>query len=80
LAVFGSVLRSEEFRSDSDVDFLVTFENPRDLGPWMSRLSRLAEDLQTVVGRSVDVALRDQLKWVIRDRVLASAQVIYARR
>lgn len=77
LAVFGSVL-TDDFRPDSDVDFLVTFENPQNLGPWMSRLTNLQEELGKVTGRKADVALRDGLKWVIRDRVLASARVIYA--
>lgn len=53
LAVFGSALR-DDFRVDSDVDFLVKFEND-DAGPWMSRLTRLQEDLADLLNRPVDV-------------------------
>jgi predicted nucleotidyltransferase len=77
LAVFGSILR-EDFRPDSDVDFLVLFEND-DYGPWMSRLTQLAESLSRLLGRKVDVVPRNSLKSVLRDEVLASAEVIYAK-
>jgi len=53
LAVFGSVIR-DDFRPDSDVDFLVKFEND-DAGPWMSRLTGLQEDLARLLERPVDV-------------------------
>ncbi len=76
LCVFGSVLTSE-FGPDSDVDFLVVFDSD-DLGPWMSRVTDLAEELQKLIGRKVDLALKDGLKWVIRDRVLSEAQVLNA--
>jgi predicted nucleotidyltransferase len=75
LAVFGSVLR-DDFRPDSDVDFLVVFKN-NDYGPWMGKLTELAEELSDLLRRKVDLVPKEMLKWVIRDRVLASAQVIY---
>lgn len=53
LAVFGSALR-DDFRADSDVDFLVRFEND-DAGPWMGYLTGLQEDLAELLGRPVDV-------------------------
>lgn len=53
LAIFGSVLRSD-FHADSDVDFLARFEG-NDLGPWMSRLTELQDELATLLGRRVDV-------------------------
>jgi predicted nucleotidyltransferase len=53
LAVFGSALR-EDFRPNSDIDFLVRFEND-DAGPWMSYLTGLQEDLASLLGRPVDV-------------------------
>ena len=43
LAVFGSVLR-DDFHADSDVDFLVVFQN-NDYGPWMGKLTELEEEL-----------------------------------
>lgn len=56
LAVFGSALR-DDFGPDSDVDFLVEFEND-DAGPWMSHLSGLQEDLGKLLRRDVDVVER----------------------
>jgi uncharacterized protein len=75
LAVFGSLLR-DDFTPDSDIDFLVVFEND-DYGPWMGRLTGLEAELSELLGRPVDVVPRPMLKWVIRDRVLAEAQPIY---
>lgn len=75
LAVFGSVLR-DDFHADSDVDFLVVFQN-NDYGPWMGKLTELEEELSSLLQRKVDLVPREMLKWVIRDRVLASAKVIY---
>ena len=75
LAVFGSLLR-DDFTPDSDIDFLVVFDND-DYGPWMGKLSGLEAELSERLGRPVDVVPKPMLKWVIRDRVLAEAQPIY---
>jgi predicted nucleotidyltransferase len=75
LSVFGSALR-QDLSLESDVDFLVVFKND-DYGPWMARLTGLEEDLSRLVGRKADLVPKRDLKWVIRDRVLSSAQVIY---
>ncbi len=75
LAVFGSALR-EDFSPCSDVDFLVKFKND-DYGPWLSKLNRLEAGLAQILGRPTDVVPRDDLKWVIRERVLESAEMIY---
>lgn len=76
LALFGSVLRPD-FRPDSDVDFLVEFEPDAPIGllDYCALQNRLAELLH----RRVDLVAKDGLKRVIRDSVLASARVIYAR-
>jgi predicted nucleotidyltransferase len=52
LEVFGSVLR-EDFRAESDVDFLVSFEPA--MGPVGFDWFRLKEELAQLVGRKVDV-------------------------
>lgn len=79
LAVFGSALR-EDFRPDSDIDFLVSFEND-DSGPWMNKLTGLEEDLGALFGRKVDVVFRKGLEqsrnWIRRRDILDSAVVIY---
>jgi hypothetical protein len=75
LSVFGSALR-DDFGPDSDVDFLVEFKND-DYGPWMGKLTNLAEELSELLGHQADIVPKKNLKWVIRDRVLASAKVVY---
>ena len=78
LSIFGSALR-EDFRPPSDVDFLVVFKN-NDYGPWLSKLTGLEGALAKLLGRNVDLVPKEGLKWVIRDRVLQSAQVVYEDR
>lgn len=79
LAVFGSAL-GDDFRPDSDIDFLVTFEND-DSGPWMSKVTGLEEDLGALFGRKVDVVFRKGLEqsrnWIRRREILDAAVVIY---
>ena len=79
LALFGSIL-GEAFLADSDVDFLVTFEND-DSGPWMNRVTGLEEELVALLGRKVDVVFRKGLEqsrnWIRRREILDSAVVIY---
>jgi uncharacterized protein len=67
LEVFGSVLR-EDFRSESDVDFLVSFEP--DQGPLGLERFQLEEELAQLVGRKVDVLDR---------RVVEKSRNLYRR-
>lgn len=77
LAVFGSVARGEA-RPDSDVDLLVEFEPDASIG--YIGLETAADDLSRFFGgRYVDIGRPKQLHWMIRDRVLAEARVLYAR-
>ncbi len=59
LSLFGSVLR-EDFGSDSDVDFLVTFGE----GSHWSLLDLVAmeEELAELLGRSVDIVTRASIE------------------
>jgi predicted nucleotidyltransferase len=79
LAVFGSALR-EDFRPDSDIDFLVVFDSD-DLGPWMSRLSDFQAELSALLQRPVDVALKSSVErsenYIRRNHILRSAQRVY---
>jgi len=79
LAVFGSILR-DDFGPDSDVDFLVTFEND-DYGPWARKLTDLKEELAKLLGRGVDLVPRRAIdrsrNRTRRKSVLESAAVIY---
>lgn len=75
LAVFGSVVR-EEAGSASDVDVLVEFQPGARVG--FLRIAALAEALEPVFGRSVDLVLKAGLKPIIRDAVLREAEVLFA--
>ncbi len=79
LALFGSALR-EDFGPDSDIDFLVTFEND-DPGPWGRKYIGLREDLSALLQRRVDVVPRRAIErsrnWIRRKSILDTAVVIY---
>ena len=79
LAVFGSALR-DDFRRDSDVDFLVVFEND-DYGPWLSKLTDLEEELSRLLGRKVDLVSKRGVEqsenYIRRKHILESAEVVY---
>jgi predicted nucleotidyltransferase len=66
--VFGSVARGED-TPDSDVDFLV------EAAPRHSRFfpGGLVSDLETLLGRRVDIVEPEGLHPLIRDRVLKEA-------
>jgi hypothetical protein len=74
LKIFGSAARGEE-RPESDVDVLVEFEGRKSLFD----LVGLQLDLEEVLGRDVDVLTEPSLSPYLRDRILASASVVYAR-
>ncbi|HEY3269209.1 MAG TPA: nucleotidyltransferase domain-containing protein [Armatimonadota bacterium] len=80
LSVFGSVLR-DDFRPDSDVDFLVVFRND-DAGPWAGKFMYMEEELSTLLGRPVDVVDKSAVEasgnYIRRAHILKSAEVIFA--
>ena len=69
--LFGSVARGEA-GLDSDVDFLVDLEPGRSL----LDLGGLLMDLQSLLGRRVDVVTEAGLRPRIRPRVLKEAQAL----
>ena len=76
LALFGSVL-GDDFRADSDVDVLVSFD-PK-AHPSLLDLVELREDLKDLFGREVDLVERAGLRNPFRRRaILSTAQVVYA--
>ena len=76
LALFGSVLR-DDFGPDSDVDVLVEFE-PGHV-PGLIRLSGMELDLSPLFGgRKVDMRTPEDLGHRIRERVVTSAEGVYA--
>ncbi|GAB4193405.1 MAG: hypothetical protein Fur006_38430 [Coleofasciculaceae cyanobacterium] len=78
LALFGSVLR-EDFRSDSDIDVLVTFfpESRFDL----LELMAMKEELEDIFGRKVDLVNKRDIErsdnWIRRENILGTARVFY---
>jgi predicted nucleotidyltransferase len=80
LSVFGSVLR-DDFRSDSDVDFLVVFRG-NNAGPWLAKYQQMEEELAQLLGRRVEVvsrrAVEQSRNYLRRHAILSSARVLYA--
>ncbi|MEM9543625.1 MAG: nucleotidyltransferase family protein [Cyanobacteria bacterium P01_E01_bin.42] len=68
IRVFGSVARGEA-TEDSDIDFLVDLGEH--LSPWFP--VRLIRELESLLGRKVDIATEKGLKDRIRERVLREA-------
>jgi predicted nucleotidyltransferase len=75
-ALFGSVL-TDEFGDDSDVDVLVTFEEPT---RWsLFDVVDMKDELERLFGRKVDFVEKAAIRNPWRRRsILASYQVIYA--
>ena len=65
VGIFGSTVRGEA-HPDSDVDVLIEWPIPHTLFDRMD----LAEKIETLLGRPVDVVLASRLHWTIREQVL----------
>ena len=78
LALFGSVLR-DDFRADSDVDFLVTFE--REARWSLFDMVDMQEDLKEILGREVDLVERQAVErsenYIRRRHILQSLEPVY---
>jgi predicted nucleotidyltransferase len=76
LALFGSVLR-EDFRPDSDIDVLVTFEKGG--GITFDNRVEMLDELAAIFGREVDLvekkAIRNPFR---RHEILNTKEVLYA--
>jgi len=79
LALFGSVLRPDDFRDDSDIDMLATFapDSPHTL----LDLVQMESDLSHIFGRRVDLGEREAVdsdtNAVRRQSILSSQKVIF---
>jgi len=75
---FGSVLR-DDFRSDSDIDVLVSFED--DEKKTLFDLVHMQDELKQIFGREVDLLTRrgvEQSRNYIRRRaILSSLEAVY---
>ncbi len=70
-ALFGSFARGEA-TEESDIDLLVRFSKPTG---W--KFYGIAEDLQDILGKKVDLATENMLNKYIRESVLQDLKVIY---
>jgi uncharacterized protein len=76
LALFGSVLR-DDYRADSDIDVLVTFEDGESWDLW--DLAEAREELQQLFARPVDLVEKKCVTNPFRRHaILSTQQVIYA--
>jgi uncharacterized protein len=74
LSVFGSAARGELGR-DSDLDIMVKFETSARVG--LVKFESLAEELQRLAGRRVDLVTKRGLKPWMRGDIVRDARVIY---
>ena len=75
-ALFGSVLR-EDFRPDSDIDVLVSFEP--DGGITFDNRVEMLDELAEIFGREVDLVEKDAIRNPFRrHEILTTREVVYA--
>ncbi|SDI45437.1 nucleotidyltransferase family protein [Natribacillus halophilus] len=60
IKLFGSVLKKEN-QPDSDIDFLIEFEEGRSLFDFIA----MQRDLENLLGKKVDLSTTDSLHWKI---------------
>ena len=81
LALFGSVLR-DDFRSDSDLDLLVTFEPEADWS--LFDHLRMEEELSLLLKRDIDLLTRQAVERSHNEprrlEILNTAQTVYVSR
>ena len=75
LSVFGSAARGE-IRPESDIDMMVEFEPGVRVG--VIKFESLAEELEALAGRRIDLVTKRGLKPWVRSAVLKDARAVYA--
>jgi len=74
LALFGSALRND-FTPQSDIDIIAEFDPGEPVG--FIRLGTVEAELSDLLGRPVDLNLKDSLDPAFRARVLSEAEILY---
>ena len=72
VSVFGSIVRGE-MRADSDIDFLVDFDEDKYT---LLDIARMINGLEDLLGCKVDVVDRPSLRQELRETVFREAQPI----
>jgi len=76
LSVFGSVLR-DDFRTNSDVDVLISIAPDRDWDYW--DWPDMLDELRDIFGREVDLVVKEALRNPFRrHRILTEREVLHA--
>jgi len=75
LALFGSVLR-DDFGPESDVDVLVELAPHARVG--LLAMAAMELELSGLLGRKVDLRTPPELSRYFREKVLATAELVYA--
>ena len=76
-SLFGSVLR-DDFRPDSDVDVLVSFDPEAHWG--LADLGEMTDELKNLFGRDVDLIEKEGLRNPFRRKeILETRKVIYVQ-
>lgn len=76
LSLFGSVL-TDQFRSDSDVDVLVSYDESSTWDVWDHLHAE--EELKTLLGRNVDLVVKAAVRNPFRrQHILKNRKIIYA--
>lgn len=79
LEVFGSIM-TDDFRDDSDVDFIAHLPEEFDFGPWGSRFFEIEERLSSILGRDVDVVTPSVFRnpWLNREATKTRVEIFDA--
>ena len=82
LSLFGSVLQPPDFRDDSDVDFLVTFDETA--GWTLFELVEMQDELKSIIGRDVDLIEKSVVErspnYIRRRQILENQRTFYVAR
>lgn len=69
--VFGSVAREED-EPDSDIDFVITLENGRDIHDWLA----FQHGLEDLLEREIDVFPEKNIRRFIKPTILKEAKTL----
>lgn len=75
MSLFGSIL-TPDFDAESDVDVLVELRPGTRIG--LFGFAGIALELETLIGREVDLRTPEDLSFLFRDKVVRNARLLHA--